>query len=66
MMEARRVLVIDDEPDFAGLVVKVAAGMGYAATAAATAKDFRRLYLAAPPPMSSWWTSSCRMRTASN
>jgi CheY-like chemotaxis protein len=45
----RRLLVIDDEPDFAGLVVTVASQMGYAATAAGNAGEFQRLYLAGPP-----------------
>jgi CheY-like chemotaxis protein len=49
MTEARRILVIDDEPDFADLVVKVAANMGYTATAARNAMNFQKLYLAAPP-----------------
>jgi CheY-like chemotaxis protein len=44
-----RLLVVDDEPDFADLVVTVATGMGYAASAADSPGEFRRLYAAAPP-----------------
>lgn len=44
-----RLLVIDDEVDFASFVATVAAAMGYAASAVGTAGEFQRLYLAAAP-----------------
>jgi DNA-binding response OmpR family regulator len=49
MSGPRRLLVIDDEADFASLVVTVASQMGYAATAAGNAGEFQRLFLASPP-----------------
>lgn len=51
MTTPRRLLVIDDEPDFAELVVEVAGQLGYAATATITAGDFMAQYLAAPPDL---------------
>jgi len=49
MSEAKRLLVIDDEPDFAALVVTVATRLGYAASAAANPRAFRQAVIAAPP-----------------
>ena len=49
MTESRRLLVIDDEQDFADLVVQVATQLGYAARATTTASDFKSSYLAGPP-----------------
>ena len=48
MSEAKRLLVIDDEPDFAALVVTVATRLGYAASAAANPRAFRQAVIAAP------------------
>jgi CheY-like chemotaxis protein len=41
--------VVDDERDFADLVVRVAGQLGYQAEAASTAAAFQACYLAAVP-----------------
>ena len=49
MTGAKRILVIDDERDFAQFVESVASGLGYDAVMTSTAAEFRAAYLAAPP-----------------
>lgn len=51
MTAPRRLLVIDDEPDFADLVVQVATRLGLAATATTKAGDFMAQYMATPPDL---------------
>jgi CheY-like chemotaxis protein len=43
-MSQRRLLVVDDEPDFIRVVSEVAADLGYAVHACAQSKDFRKVY----------------------
>lgn len=49
MTGRKRLLVLDDEKDFADYVVAVATFLGYAAAAAYNARDFQALYLEDPP-----------------
>lgn len=49
MAEARRLIVIDDEKEFAAFVVDVAKGLGYEAVAADNAHAFRELYAVGIP-----------------
>lgn len=44
MSEPKRVLVLDDEPDVAELIVTVAQRLGYDAAAAATAAEFEERF----------------------
>jgi DNA-binding response OmpR family regulator len=43
-MSDRRLLVVDDEPDFAEFVSSAATDLGYQAKACTRSADFRRLY----------------------
>lgn len=45
----KRLLVIDDEKDFANMVVRVATQLGYSATATITAGDFKTSYVSTTP-----------------
>jgi CheY-like chemotaxis protein len=49
MSAAKRILIIDDEADFARFVERVASGLGYDAVATTTAEAFRTEYAAAMP-----------------
>jgi CheY-like chemotaxis protein len=49
MSSQRRLIIVDDEADFGTLVVEVATELGYAASAATNAGDFRKLYEAQIP-----------------
>ncbi|WP_119421712.1 response regulator [Desertibaculum subflavum] len=49
MTTTRRLLAIDDDPDFADLVAQVAGQLGYAAVATTVPADFMAQYLGAPP-----------------
>ena len=49
MSDSKRVLIIDDEPEFSRFVERVASDLGYRAVVAATAEAFRSEYRAAQP-----------------
>jgi DNA-binding response OmpR family regulator len=49
MNTCKRLLIVDDEPDFADFVAKVAGDLGYDAVMTTTANAFRSEYLAALP-----------------
>lgn len=49
MTRPRRLLVLDDDPDFAAFVATVGTRTGFAVTVTATAQEFERAYLEAPP-----------------
>lgn len=51
MTAVRRLLILDDEADFAAFVAKVGADLGYDARTTGTAQSFRDAYLAAPPDL---------------
>lgn len=51
MSEARRLLVLDDDPDFAAFVATVGTRLGYAVTVTTSAVEFERAYLETPPDM---------------
>lgn len=51
MTTPRRLLAIDDDPDFAGLVAQVAGQLGYAAVATTNATAFMTQYLATTPDL---------------
>jgi CheY-like chemotaxis protein len=48
-MSKRRLLVIDDEPDFMQIVRTVAEEMGFEVTTAGDAAEFKAVYTASPP-----------------
>ena len=48
-MTERRLLVVDDERDFAEMVVRVATPLGYAATVTTTSGDFMARYKSEAP-----------------
>lgn len=50
-MNKRRLLVIDDEPDFMQVVRTVAEEMGFAVTTAGSADEFKAVYTASPPDL---------------
>jgi DNA-binding response OmpR family regulator len=49
MSDSKRVLIIDDEPEFSRFVERVASDLGYHAVVATNAESFRSEYRAAPP-----------------
>jgi CheY-like chemotaxis protein len=49
MISDKRILIVDDEPDFARFVLKVASDLGYDAVMTSSAGAFRSAYLATPP-----------------
>lgn len=49
MSAAKRILIIDDEPEFSRFVAKVASGLGYDTAETTTAKAFRSEYATAVP-----------------
>jgi two-component system OmpR family response regulator len=50
-MKKRRLLVIDDEPDFMQVDRTVAEEMGFAVTTAGSADEFKAVYTASPPDL---------------
>ena len=50
-MKRRRLLVIDDEPDFMQVVRTVAEEMGFDVTTAGNAEEFKAVYTASPPDL---------------
>lgn len=48
-MTGKRLLVVDDERDFAEMVTRVATRLGYAATVTTTPGDFMSRYTTEPP-----------------
>lgn len=49
MNPVRRLLIVDDEADFAAFVAEVGTRLGFTATPTTTAAAFRAAYLDAPP-----------------
>jgi len=45
----KRLLIVDDEPDFAKFVAKVSSDLGYETVTTNAAETFQAAYLAAPP-----------------
>ena len=50
-MSEKRLLVVDDEPEFGELVRKVAVGLGYEARVATSGREFQDAYRAMNPTM---------------
>ncbi len=59
-MSEKRLLVVDDEPEFGELVRKVAAGLGYEARVATSGREFQEALLELPGYKFCLKTECCR------
>ncbi len=50
-MSTRRLLIVDDEPDFTKIVANVGTGLGYAVEVTNTAAEFQAAFLRAQPDL---------------